>query len=116
MNGKLSSNDPNYTILNLTKLRFINLSNNKISDQIPRGERWKDFDKLEMIEFQFNNFGGSIPEEWKYLSSLTYLNLSENKLTGEIPILWGAEKLEGIDLTNNSLVKFPWEYFREDRF
>ena len=69
-----------------------------------------------MIEFQFNKITGIIPDDWKYLTKLTYVNLSDNQMTGLIPILWGAQKLEGLDLTNNNLQKFPWEYFAESKF
>ena len=50
MNGRLSG-DTGHSILSLTKLKFINLSNNNIESQIPQGEAWAELSQLEMIEF-----------------------------------------------------------------
>jgi hypothetical protein len=57
-----------------------------------------------LIDFSYNNFNGSIPDEMGQLKSLYVLNLSGNALTGEIPSSFGnMRQLESLDLSQNHL-------------
>ena len=118
MSGALSKGAGLSTnILGLKRLKFLNLSNNRLKGPIVDEEGWADFTQLEMIELQNNRFTGEIPRNWAYLTELTYVNLSNNTFTGTIPVLRGAQKLEGIDFGSNTLADdFPWAYFAEDSF
>ncbi|KAL6278176.1 hypothetical protein ACE6H2_021777 [Prunus campanulata] len=57
-----------------------------------------------LIDFSYNKFNGSIPEEMGVLKSLYILNLSSNAITGEIPSSLGnMRQLESLDLSQNKL-------------
>ncbi|XP_050903893.1 leucine-rich repeat receptor-like serine/threonine-protein kinase BAM3 [Lathyrus oleraceus] len=96
------------TNTNSSKLREMNLSNNRFSGSLPSsigyfpnlqilllhgnrfsGEIPQDIGKLKNIlrlDMSFNNFSGKIPIEIGECFSLTYLDLSQNQLSGPIPI------------------------------
>jgi hypothetical protein len=57
-----------------------------------------------------------MPEDWAFLTELKFVNLSRNLLAGYVLILDAAERLEGLELSDNNLSRFPKEYFSEDRF
>ena len=74
----------------MNRLKYINLSNNLLTENIPDGPEWAEFTQLEMIELQNNKLQKTIPVYWMYLTELTYVNLSNNQLQGSIPIWTNA--------------------------
>ncbi|XP_062002952.1 receptor-like protein 19 [Rosa rugosa] len=57
-----------------------------------------------LIDYSYNKFNGSIPEEIGELKSLYALNLSGNAFTGKIPSSFGKmRQLESLDLSKNHL-------------
>ncbi|KAM5551130.1 receptor-like protein 19 [Rosa sericea] len=57
-----------------------------------------------LIDYSYNKFNGSIPEEIGELKSLYVLNLSGNAFTGKIPSSFGKmQQLESLDLSKNHL-------------
>ena len=102
-------------ITTLTRLRFLNLSNNDIEGNIFE-KGWENLTKLEIIELQYNVLTGSIPNSMRFLPELIYLNFSFNKLQGPIKILTSSQKLQGLDFSNNEFTTFPWGYFEEHTF
>ncbi|KAK7395083.1 hypothetical protein VNO78_15625 [Psophocarpus tetragonolobus] len=57
------------------------------------------------VDFSFNNFEGTIPEELMNFKRLIFLNLSHNALAGQIPSSIGnLNSLESLDLSSNHFV------------
>ncbi|KAJ7300137.1 hypothetical protein O6H91_Y065300 [Diphasiastrum complanatum] len=69
---------------NLTELTdFLDLSHNNLEGSIPAGIM--NLPKLKKMELYINNLSGQIPPNMTQLLSITDLDLSENGLTGTIP-------------------------------
>ena len=84
----------------LSKLRFLNLSNNELEGALP-AKNWDNLQHLEMLELQNNKFGGQLPGSLAFMTELTYVNLSHNDFRGDVLILKGAQKLQGLELSHN---------------
>ncbi len=87
------------TLNTLTKLTFLNLSNNQLSGTIPD---LSELTSLEQLYLSGNKLSGSIPDLSK-LTSLRTLNLEYNELSGSIPDLSKLTSLEQLYLSNNQL-------------
>ncbi|GER46983.1 leucine-rich repeat protein kinase family protein [Striga asiatica] len=122
----LSGVIPDSTIGKLTKLRKLDLSNNKIT-ALP-SDFWSlgtlqtlnlshnqisgslssnivDFGQLQSLDISFNNFSGRIPEEIGSLAVLQVLNLSRNGFESDIPLgICQCKSLVALDLSENNLV------------
>ncbi|KAJ0978431.1 hypothetical protein J5N97_013905 [Dioscorea zingiberensis] len=91
----------NYGIL-LSYLKFIDLSENNLSGQIPK--EIVNLDALQSLGLSNNHLYGEIPTEIGLMQSLESLDLSNNNLTGSIPSsLSTLHFLESLNLTNNNL-------------
>ncbi|XP_059286156.1 probable LRR receptor-like serine/threonine-protein kinase At2g24230 [Lycium ferocissimum] len=125
----LSGVIPDNTIGKLTKLQFLDLSNNKltglpsdiwslgslkylnVSDNKITGELSSNignFGVLEILDLSVNNFSGKIPEAISSLSSLHSLNLSQNWFDSDLPSgILSCHSLESLDLSENRLSGLP---------
>ncbi|KAG4949880.1 hypothetical protein AAZX31_15G198000 [Glycine max] len=90
-------------IAKLTKLKYLDLSNNNLSGPIP--DFFAQLKNLDDIDLSFNNLSGPIPSSLGKLPKLAYLDLSRNKLTGSIPASFGSFQKPGpaIMLSKNQL-------------
>ncbi|ORY41012.1 L domain-like protein [Rhizoclosmatium globosum] len=86
----------------LTKLTSLNLSNNRISGEIP-GEI-KNLKNLESLFLEMNQLTGEIPTEISHLPYLETLALNNNTLSGPIPKdIGNLQLLLYLFLQNNNL-------------
>ncbi|KAK6942298.1 Leucine-rich repeat [Dillenia turbinata] len=121
----LSGLIPDITIGKLEKLRYLNLSNNKItglpSDFYSLGlvksldlsfnqisgvlpSNIGNFGQLEMLDLSGNNFSGVIPDSVSSLSSLQVLKLSQNGFQSNVPSgILNCQSLVTVDLSLNKL-------------
>ncbi|CAH8345552.1 unnamed protein product [Eruca vesicaria subsp. sativa] len=67
-----------------SNLTQINLSNNRLSGQIP--SEIGRLKSLHKIDLSMNNLSGKVPPELGGCQSLTYLDLSHNLISGQIPV------------------------------
>ena len=66
-------------VKNLKKLKYLNLSHNKLNGTLPNIDEWKDIRNLEILELNNNSFVGDIPSIWpESFQHLTFLNLANN--------------------------------------
>ncbi|KAK6144068.1 hypothetical protein DH2020_020888 [Rehmannia glutinosa] len=81
-NNKLSGDIPK-ELTHLVELISVNLSGNHLTGLIP--DNIGNMKQLESLDFSRNSLSGEIPSSFTIMSSLNYLNLSYNNLTGRIP-------------------------------
>ena len=90
------------SVRNLTRMRILDLSNNKLEGQLPAGI-W-NLTKLLQLRLHGNALEGSIASDIGSLTELTGLRLDGNKLTGGIPTELGTlVSLQYIFLGHNQL-------------
>jgi Leucine-rich repeat (LRR) protein len=100
--------EPNM-VSKLTRLSKLDLSNNRLSGQLPRDIG--DLTALNYLNLSSNSIAGSIPSELAKLTALQALDLHANLLRGEIdPSLLAMASLAFVDLSSNKLQGFlPWQ-------
>lgn len=82
---------------------LVNISNNKISGQIPLGIG-RMCRSLKLIDASENEISGPIPKSIGDMKSLLFLNLSGNKLQGRIPVsLSRLKNLKHLSVAGNNL-------------
>ncbi|KAK1429708.1 hypothetical protein QVD17_11925 [Tagetes erecta] len=120
----LSGSIPDNTIGKLTKLQFLDLSNNQITD-LP-SDFWSlgslknlnlsnnkismnlpsnigNFGSLEKLDLSFNNFFGKFPDSISSLTSLQVLNLSQNQFNSTVPLgIINCHSLTSVDFSWNN--------------
>ncbi|KAK4833141.1 hypothetical protein QYF36_002316 [Acer negundo] len=99
-----------HILLNLTRLRYLVLSNNHFYGTIP--PELFELQNLHFLQLDRNNLHGRIPESFAQFSNLTLLFLFENYLTGTLPSSFFASctSLANIDISYNFFTgKIPGE-------
>ena len=90
----------------LKALKLLNLSYNKLSEQIPASLR--DLQNIEGLDLSHNKLSGPIPTAFTKLQQLTTLDVSNNQLTGRI--MTGGQMNNMVDANiyanNNGLCGF----------
>ncbi|KAK7268378.1 hypothetical protein RIF29_21076 [Crotalaria pallida] len=81
-------------------LIHLDLSNNKLSGEIPNCWSYSQF--LKEINLSSNKLSGVLPSSFGYLSSLFWLHLNNNNLQGQLPKIVSKELLI-LDLGENPL-------------
>ncbi|KAJ8629203.1 hypothetical protein MRB53_022526 [Persea americana] len=89
-------------IANLTFLRVIDLSRNKLHGQIPR--EFGRLSRLRYLNLSANSVGGETPTNLTHCWRLIAIDFYRNKLTGRIPVELGSlSRLSRLRLSSNSL-------------
>ncbi|KAM6570161.1 hypothetical protein CsatB_018146 [Cannabis sativa] len=83
----------------LSELRELSLSGNKIVDQIP--SQIVDCRKLEILNLGNNKFSGEVPTNLSSLIRLRVLDVSSNELSGSLSFLKYFPNLEKLSIANN---------------
>ncbi|KAL6124216.1 hypothetical protein ACLB2K_076731 [Fragaria x ananassa] len=82
--------------------KFLDLSKNRISGEVP--DCWRQWVDLELLDLSDNSFSGKIPPSIGYIHGIKTLKLRSNKLVGALPSsLKNCTSLNVIDLGNNQL-------------
>ncbi|TYI85185.1 hypothetical protein E1A91_D05G422400v1, partial [Gossypium mustelinum] len=88
---------------NLTFLREVDFSHNKLQGSIPR--EVGHLKRLVYLSLEFNHLNGEIPEELSNCSNLQEIAFTANNITGEIPVSLGDTKnLISLHLAYNLLI------------
>ncbi|KAH7280435.1 hypothetical protein KP509_37G067300 [Ceratopteris richardii] len=90
---KLEGVLPNDAFSNLTSLRSLDFSYNRLKSPFPSLDNLKN---LHDLNFSQNHFNGNLPQTIFNLPNLVELRLNENNLTGRIPE--GISNLKGLEL------------------
>ncbi|OIT27362.1 PREDICTED: probable LRR receptor-like serine/threonine-protein kinase At2g24230 [Nicotiana attenuata] len=89
-------------IWSLGSLKYLNLSHNHISNDL--SSNIGNFGELEILDISVNNFSGKIPEAISSLSRLHSLNLSKNGFESDLPYgILNCHSLEFLDISENRL-------------
>ncbi|PPR90714.1 hypothetical protein GOBAR_AA29969 [Gossypium barbadense] len=97
--GRLPSID--ITIVRLSPLMVMDLSNNSLSGELPR---WmSNLSKLVALSLSNNQLEGSIPRDFCHIDGLKVLELSQNNFSGPIPFCSGAQSIKHLHLNRNRL-------------
>lgn len=89
----------------LTRLRKIDLSNNKLQGIFDE-KIFEYLPNLETFNVSFNKFGGGIPHGLLILPKIERIDLSNNLLVGVMPTLAYSQSIKSFDVENNLLVGF----------
>lgn len=90
------------SITRLTKLEYLNISNNQIEQNLP--DSIGNLVNLKILRFNYNKFSGAIPFSLGNLKLLSELYLDHNQLTGSIPLSIGnCTELVVLYLDHNQL-------------
>ncbi|CAH1428089.1 unnamed protein product [Lactuca virosa] len=96
LSGSISS------LCNLTTLSLLDLSNNKLSGELP--ECWNTLNNLAILNLEDNGFIGVVPESMGALEFVSMISIRGNSLTGELPpSLRNCTSLLLLDLGENQL-------------
>ncbi|KAF2314331.1 hypothetical protein GH714_025432 [Hevea brasiliensis] len=87
--------------IGLGNARYISLSGNKLSGQIPFSF-CQENNALMLLDLSNNSLSGALPVSLGNCTSLSFLNIAQNNLSSSIPaVLENAKSLSYLDLTGN---------------
>ncbi|KAL5802515.1 hypothetical protein ACOSQ4_030820 [Xanthoceras sorbifolium] len=89
----------------LKELQSLNLSHNSLTGRIPHNIG--AMREIEDIDFSANQLSSEIPKSISNLTFLRYLNLADNKLSGRIPTSTQIQSFEASCFTGNDLCGSP---------
>ncbi|KAI3691070.1 hypothetical protein L2E82_49287 [Cichorium intybus] len=93
---------PISSLCNLTSLRHLHLSNNKLSGELPNC--WNNLSSLGVLNLEDNGFTGTIPDSMGALKGADMISLRGNSLIGELPSTFkNFTILRVLDLGENEL-------------
>nr|KAJ0205823.1 hypothetical protein LSAT_V11C500239810 [Lactuca sativa] len=93
---------PISSLCNLTTLSLLDLSNNKLSGELPNC--WNTLNNLAILNLEDNGFIGVVPESMGALEFVSMISIRGNSLTGELPAsLRNCTSLLLLDLGENQL-------------
>ncbi|KAI3691087.1 hypothetical protein L2E82_49304 [Cichorium intybus] len=96
LSGTISS------LCNLTTLSHLDLSNNKLSGELP--DCWNTLNNLAILNLEDNRFRGPVPNSMGALEYVTMISMRGNSLTGELPTsLRNCTSLLLLDLGENKI-------------
>ena len=87
----------------LTSLKRLQLSRNKLEGTIDGQELLLPLKKLEIIGLGGNKLSGPIPEELGSMPGMIYINIPYNEFTGTIPSSWNTTKINHVNFAYNEL-------------
>ncbi|KAL3682690.1 hypothetical protein R1sor_000712 [Riccia sorocarpa] len=99
-NLNLNGSFPEHSLSKLTQVKYITLSFNQFTGEIPD---LSNCSSLLQLWLQNNEFSGEIPNFVTQSRKLEKLDLSQNGLQGRIPDFDGASSLVVLDLSDNFL-------------
>ena len=78
-------------VVGLKNLRYLNLAFNRMEGEIPDVDGWMQWDHLEILELNNNNFSGILPTKWDHLYNLQFINVANNSLgdAKPMPVYYG---------------------------
>lgn len=87
---------------NSMKVNVVEFENNDLGGTLPT--EMKELDSMRFFALERGNIGGTIPSSYGNLKSLLLLDFDFNKLTGTLPSsLWSLSALRQLDLNDNNL-------------
>ncbi|XP_024003985.1 receptor like protein 42 [Eutrema salsugineum] len=91
--------NPNSSLFELHNLRSLNLAFNNFRSPFP--SEFGNLNKLEVLSLSSNSFFGQVPPTIRNLTLLNRLFLDQNQFTGSLPFIQNLTKLYDIVLADN---------------
>ncbi|XP_020885124.1 receptor-like protein 12 [Arabidopsis lyrata subsp. lyrata] len=91
--------NPNSSLFELHRLRYLNLEVNNFSSSLP--SEFGYLNNLEVFSLSSSGFFGQVPPTISNLTQIKLLYLDQNKLTGTIPLVQNLTNLSVLNLYKN---------------
>ncbi|GMP66048.1 hypothetical protein CsSME_00026573 [Camellia sinensis var. sinensis] len=101
LNGSKVSDFP--FVGNMTKLKRLLMKSCNINGSLPVYLGTTQWTELKFLDLSFNKLSGEIPSTFKNLSNLTSIYLTGNLLNGSVPTYWMLDSRLKVDLSYNNL-------------